>query len=49
LSAACAYYMKSPPEQMRDSLAYELTNTFIQGIDAREATAGDASRTGSGE
>ena len=31
LEAASAYYMKSPPEQMRDSLAFELTNAYIQG------------------
>ena len=34
LEAASAYYMKSPPKQMRDSLACELTDAFIQGIDA---------------
>ena len=49
LEAACAYYMKSPPNQMRDSLAHELTDTFIQEIGAREATAEGASRTGGGE
>ena len=31
LEAASAYYMKSPPEQMRDSVALELTEEFIQG------------------
>ena len=34
LEAACAYYMKSPPKQMRDSLAHELTNSFIQAAAA---------------
>ena len=33
LEAASAYYMKSPPEQMRDSLACELTDAFIQRND----------------
>lgn len=33
LEAASAYYMKSPPKQMRDSLAHELSNAFIQGVD----------------
>ncbi len=33
LEAASAYYMKSPPKQMRDSLAHELSNGFIQGGD----------------
>ena len=33
LEAACANYMKSPPRQMRDSLACELTDSFIQGSD----------------
>ncbi len=32
LEAASAYYMKSPPKQMRDSLAHELSNAFIQGV-----------------
>ena len=40
LEAASAYYMKSPPKQMRDSLAYELTDTFIQGNDT-EGTASE--------
>ncbi len=30
----CAYYMKSPPRQMRDSLAREMSDAFICGIDA---------------
>ena len=39
LEAASAYYMKSPPKQMRDSLAYELTDAFIQGGDDGEGTS----------
>ena len=39
LEAASAYYMKSPPTQMRDSLAYELTDEFIQGIDTEGAAS----------
>jgi len=31
LEAPSAYYMKSPPEQMRDSVAYDLCNEFIDG------------------
>jgi myo-inositol-1-phosphate synthase len=42
LEAASAYYMKSPPKQMRDSVACELTDAFIQGIDA-EGAAGEGS------
>jgi myo-inositol-1-phosphate synthase len=30
----CAYYMKSPPRQMRDSRAREMSDAFICGIDA---------------
>ncbi len=37
LESASAYYMKSPPKQMRDSVACELTDAFIQG---REEGAG---------
>ncbi len=39
LEAASAYYMKSPPRQMRDSVACELTEAFIQGKDAGEGTS----------
>ena len=39
LEAASAYYMKSPPNQMRDSLAYELTGSFIQDRKAGEGTS----------
>ena len=49
LEAASAYYMKSPPKQMRDSLAYELTDSFIQGSDAEGAVGEQTSQTGVGE
>ncbi|GBF26790.1 inositol-3-phosphate synthase [bacterium MnTg02] len=49
LEAASAYYMKSPPEQMRDSLAYELTDSFIQGIDAHGAAGVGSPQTVAGE
>ena len=49
LEAASAYYMKRPPKQMRDSLACELTNSFIQGSYTRGAVAEKASQTGVGE
>ena len=39
LEAASAYYMKSPPKQMRDSVAYELCDAFIQGKEADEETS----------
>ena len=45
LEAASAYYMKSPPKQMRDSVAFELTNAFIQGIDTKVADTGELSKT----
>jgi myo-inositol-1-phosphate synthase len=48
LEAASAYYMKSPPQQMRDSEAKERTDAFIRGIaveeDSFEPTAGTATR-----
>ncbi len=37
LEAASAYYMKSPPKQMRDSVACELTDAFIQGREEGDA------------
>jgi myo-inositol-1-phosphate synthase len=41
LEAASAYYMKSPPKQMRDSTACDLTDAFIQVIHAEgEGTEG---------
>lgn len=36
LEAASAYYMKSPPKQMRDSVACESTEAFIQRIGPEE-------------
>ena len=39
LEAASAYYMKSPPKQMRDSVACELCEAFIQGKKADEGTS----------
>ncbi len=33
LVAPCAFYMKSPPQQMRDADAYDLCNAFIEGRD----------------
>ncbi len=39
LEAASAYYMKSPPRRMRDSVAWDLTEAFIQGKDAGEGTS----------
>jgi len=49
LEAASAYYMKSPPEQMRDSLACELTDAFIQGNDGVDEASMKAARTTIGE
>ena len=49
LEAASAYYMKSPPEQMRDSLACELTDAFIQGNDGVDDASMKAARTTIGE
>ena len=39
LEPASAYYMKSPPTQMRDSVAWDLTEAFIPGKDAGEGTS----------
>jgi myo-inositol-1-phosphate synthase len=49
LEAASAYYMKSPPKQMRDSLAFELTNAYIQGIALGGNIGEEAAQTGAGE
>jgi myo-inositol-1-phosphate synthase len=49
LEAASAYYMKSPPKQMRDSVACELTDAFIQGIDAEGATGEGSPQVVAGE
>jgi len=43
LEEASAYYMKSPPRQMRDSDAYVACNTFIDGTaDSNEVLSGQA-------
>ncbi len=39
LEAPSAYYMKSPPRQMRDSVACDLTEALIQGKDGGEGTS----------
>ena len=44
LEAVSAYYMKTPPIQMRDSVAHDLSNAFIQGIDVQEDARGQTSR-----
>ena len=43
LEAASAYYMKSPPKQMRDSVARDLCEAFIEG---REVTDFELDATG---
>jgi myo-inositol-1-phosphate synthase len=48
LEAASAYYMKSPPKQMRDSVAYDLTEEFIQGIGPLKEDLGEADAVGAG-
>ena len=49
LEAASAYYMKSPPKQMRDSVACELTEAFIHRIGAEEAAGEGTSQAVAGE
>jgi myo-inositol-1-phosphate synthase len=49
LEAPSAYYMKSPAKQMRDSVAYELCDAFIQGVDADEAAGEERPQTIAGE
>ncbi|MBW2496998.1 MAG: inositol-3-phosphate synthase [Deltaproteobacteria bacterium] len=49
LEAVSAYYMKSPPRQMRDSRAYELTNAFIEGANDADASDAAGSQTVVGE
>ncbi len=49
LEAVSAYYMKTPPIQMRDSIAHDLSNAFIQGIDVQEDAGGRTSRAVAGE
>jgi len=48
LEAACAYYMKTPPRQMRDSIAHERCEEFIHGGDAEPVIAARV-RAGVGE
>ena len=45
LEAASAYYMKSPPTQMRDSVAYELTDSFIGGNETRGGLREETTQT----
>jgi myo-inositol-1-phosphate synthase len=45
LEEVCAYYMKSPPKQMRDSVARDLTNVFIRGIVADHEVVAEVGRT----
>ncbi len=49
LEAASAYYMKSPPKQMRDSVACDLADAFILGSDAGGNSSLEAARTTAGE
>ncbi len=49
LEAVSAYYMTTPPIQMRDSVAHELSDAFIQGIRAQEDADGQISRAVAGE
>ncbi len=49
LQEPCAYYMKSPPRQMRDSVARELSDAFIQGVDAGADVGERTSQTTAGE
>ncbi len=49
LEAASAYYMKSPPTQMRDSVAYDLTEAFIQDRGAGGDSSMEATRTAAGD
>jgi myo-inositol-1-phosphate synthase len=44
LEEASAYYMKSPPQQMRDSDAYMACNAFIDGTDSIEELNGQDER-----
>jgi len=46
LEAVSAYYMKSPPRQMRDSVAYEACNAFINGTDSNEKVSGQDDQAG---
>ena len=48
LEAPCAYYMKTPPKQMRDSIAHDRCEEFIRGSDAEPVIAARV-RAGVGE
>lgn len=41
LADVSAYYMKTPPRQMRDSVAHQLCDAFIRGIDVKEDGIGE--------
>jgi myo-inositol-1-phosphate synthase len=49
LEAVSACYMKSPPVQIRDSLAFELTEEFIRGSAATVSGRGERHRTVAGD
>ncbi len=49
LEAASAYYMKSPPQQMRDSMACDLTDAFIQGTHVEGESVEGSPQTIAGE
>jgi myo-inositol-1-phosphate synthase len=46
LEAVSAYYMKSPPKQMRDSVARELCRAFIRGMDTNGGEVEESAQTG---
>ncbi len=48
LEAVAAYYMKSPPKQMRDSVAGELCEAFILGMDVNGEEVDQRGQTGVG-
>jgi myo-inositol-1-phosphate synthase len=49
LEAVSAYYMKSPPKQMRDSVARDLSERFIDGIDVHGSEFEQGSLVAAGE
>jgi len=49
LEAVSAYYMKSPPRQMRDSVARDKCAAFILGLDGHGRRLRQISQTGGGE
>ena len=48
LEAVSAYYMKSPPKQMRDSVARELCRAFISGMDTNGGEIEQSGQAGVG-